>query len=59
MGLPEEELPVEVCEIDCIEINDVNVEETSKGQILQELTSEAARADNQDSDHFLEKSPSF
>lgn len=46
--VPEEELPVQVREIDGVEVNDVDVEEAAKDEVLQELAANAPSSNHQD-----------
>lgn len=45
--MPEEELPVEIAQVDCIKINDVNLTKASEDKILQELTAYSPSANQE------------
>ena len=42
--LPEKELPIQVCHIDFVEVNDMNVLETAQSQIFKELATKTTSA---------------
>lgn len=46
--LSEEKLTVEIGEINCIEVNDVNLTEPSEDEVFEELAANAAGADKED-----------
>ena len=48
MFISEEELAVEVAEVYCIEIDDVNFAEAGQGEVLEEFAANAACTDEQD-----------
>lgn len=49
MFLPEEKLSVEITQIDCIEVDDVDLAEASEDKVLQQFTANASSTNHQDS----------
>ena len=47
MLLPEEKLPIEVAEVDGVQINDVDFAEAGEDKILQKLTANPSSANHQ------------
>lgn len=47
MLLTKEELTVEVAEVDCVQINDVDLAEAGEDKILQKLAPNSSSADHQ------------
>lgn len=47
MLLAEEELPVQVAQIDCVEVDEVDLSETRQDEVLEQLASDAAGADHE------------
>jgi hypothetical protein len=41
--LPEQELAIQICHIDLVQINHVDVLEATQGEVFKELTAEASR----------------
>jgi hypothetical protein len=48
MFVSEEELAVEVAEVDCVEIDDVDFAEASEGEVLEKFAADPAGADEED-----------
>jgi len=48
MLMSKEELSVQVAEIDCIEIHDMNLSEASKNQILEQFAANSTSSNHQD-----------
>lgn len=46
--MSEEELTVEIAEIDCVEIDDVNFTKARQGKVLEQFAANAAGADEKD-----------
>lgn len=46
--MSEEELSVEIAEVDCVEINDVNLPEPSEDKVFEKLAADAAGAYEED-----------
>jgi len=46
--MAKEELAVEVTEVDCIEIDDVNLSEAGENEVFEQLASDAACSNEQD-----------
>ena len=49
MLMAKKKLSIEIAEIDCIEIDDVNLTEAGEDEILQKLTSDSTSANQEDS----------
>lgn len=47
--MAKEELTIEVAEIDCVQIDDVDLAEASENEVLEEFTANSACTDHQDS----------
>ena len=45
--LAEEKLPVEIAEVDCIEVDNVDLAKAGENEVLEELASDAAGADHE------------
>lgn len=45
--MSEEELPVEIAEVDCVQIDDVNLAEAGEDEVLEEFAAYAASADHE------------
>jgi hypothetical protein len=48
MFVSEEELAVEVAEVDCVEIDDVDFAEAGEGEVLEKFAADPAGADEED-----------
>ena len=48
MFMSEEKLAVEVAEVDCVKIDNVDFAEAGQGKVLEEFAADAACADKQD-----------
>lgn len=47
MFLAEEELPIQIAEVNCVEVNDLNFSKAGKNKILEQLASDSSCADEQ------------
>ena len=47
MLLSKEKLPIEIAQIDSIEINDMNLTEAGEDKVLQDFTSDSTSADQE------------
>lgn len=45
--MPEKELSVEIREVDCIEVDDVNFAKPGEGEVLEELASDATSSNHE------------
>lgn len=53
MFVSEEELPIEIAKIDCIEVDDMDLSEACENEVLEKFASNPSGANHQDSSLHL------